>query len=67
MEGMRNVYKNLVRKPEGKIPLGDTDVNGMILLKLSLNRLGYRDVDWILLAEDRFQHHSFTVNMVMNL
>jgi hypothetical protein len=33
MEGMRNVYKILVGKPSAKDNLGNTGVNGMIILK----------------------------------
>ena len=29
----RGVYRVLVGKPEGKIPLGDTDVDGRIILR----------------------------------
>jgi hypothetical protein len=32
MEDMRNVYKVLVGKHEGKIPLGRLSINGRILL-----------------------------------
>jgi hypothetical protein len=33
MGEMRGVYRVLVRKPKGKRPLGDTGVDGRIILK----------------------------------
>jgi hypothetical protein len=35
----RNAYRILMAKPEGSIPLGDTDVGGRIILKLILDTM----------------------------
>jgi hypothetical protein len=46
---MKNVYKILVRKLEGK---GDLGVNGRLVLKWD-EKGGCKIVDWILVAQDR--------------
>jgi hypothetical protein len=58
-----NAYRILVRKPEGKRPLGrprrrwkDKD----------LREIGWGGIDWIDLAQDRDQWRAL-VNTVMNL
>jgi hypothetical protein len=50
----RNAYKLLVRKPEGKRPLGRPRrrcVDNTI--RMGLGEVGWGDVDWIGLAKDR--------------
>jgi hypothetical protein len=46
---MRNAYKILVSKPEGKRPIG-TD----------LKETAHEDVDWIHVTRDRFQWRVFS-------
>jgi hypothetical protein len=53
------VYRLVVGKPEGKIPLGRPRLGGWIIL-------GWSDVDWIDLAHDRDRWRSL-VNSVLNL
>jgi hypothetical protein len=38
MENMRNAYRNLVRKPEGKRPLGRPGLDGKIHLEWILEK-----------------------------
>jgi hypothetical protein len=57
---MRNAFKILVRKPEGKRPHRWND-NGM-----SLCKIGWEGMDWMHLAQDRGQWQAL-VNMVMSL
>jgi hypothetical protein len=56
---MRNSYI-LVRKPEGKRPLGDLGVNMRIILKWILKNSGrYEGIDWIQQVQDRVQRRAF--------
>jgi hypothetical protein len=55
-----------VGKPEGKRPLGRTRRRWLDSIKIDLREIGWDDVDWIYLAEDRNQRKAL-VNMVMNL
>jgi hypothetical protein len=58
----RNAYRLLVGKPEGKRPLERwVDNVGMDLLEV-----GWGDVDWIGLAQDRDKWRAL-VNSVLNL
>jgi hypothetical protein len=60
------VYKILVRKPEGKRRLGRTRRNWEDNIKMELQDVGCRGVDWIDLAQDRDSWREL-VNAVMNL
>jgi hypothetical protein len=66
MEGMRNAYKILVGKPEGKRPLRRNKHRWEDNIRMDLMEIGWKGVDWIHLAQDRDQWKAF-VNMVMNL
>jgi hypothetical protein len=57
----KNVYRNLARKPEGKRPQEDINVDGRTILKRILERL-----DGIILAQYTDQWRAF-VNRVINL
>ena len=46
MEKWRGAYSVLVGKPKGRDELEDLDVNGSIMLKWILNRLGRRGLGW---------------------
>jgi hypothetical protein len=62
----RNVYRLLVRKPEGKRPLGRPRRRWMDNIKMDLSEIGLNVVDWISLVQDRYRWIAL-VNAVMNL
>jgi hypothetical protein len=62
----RNVYRLLVRKPEGKRPLGRPRRRWIDNIKIDLFEIGVNVVDWIGLAQDRYRWRAL-VNSVMNL
>jgi hypothetical protein len=66
MGGMRNVYKILVRKPEGKRPLGRSRCRSEDDTRIDLTDIVWEGVDWMHLAQDRDQWQAL-VNLVMNL
>jgi hypothetical protein len=53
-------------KPQGKIPLGRPRRRWMDNIKMDLGEVGWGDVDWIGLAQDRDKWRAL-VNAVMNL
>jgi hypothetical protein len=62
----RNVYRLLVGKPEGKIPLGRSRCRWIDNIKMDLLEIALNVVDWIGLAQDRYKWRAL-VNSVMNL
>jgi hypothetical protein len=62
----RNVYRLLVRKPEGKRPLGRPRRRWIDNIKMDLLERGLSVVEWIGLAQDRYRWRAL-VNSVMNL
>jgi hypothetical protein len=60
------VYRLLVRKPEGKRPLGRSRRGWIGNIKMDLLEIGLNVVDWIGLAQDRYRWRAL-VNAVMNL
>jgi hypothetical protein len=62
----RGVYRVLVRRPEGKRPLGRPRRRWEDNIKLDLREVGISGANWIQLAQDRVQWRAFA-NMVMNL
>jgi hypothetical protein len=52
MKEKRNACKILVKKPEGKRPLGRPMQMGKNI-KMDLREMGCENVDWIHLAQDR--------------
>jgi hypothetical protein len=66
MRWMRNAYKILVGKPEGKIHSEDLSVDGRIILKWILREIEWEFVDRIHLTQDRDQRRVL-VNTVMKL
>ena len=62
----RGVYRVLVGKPEGKRPLGRHRRRWENNIKMDLQEVGFRGMDWIELAQDRDRWRA-VVNEVMNL
>ena len=62
----RGAYWVLVRKPEGKRPLGRPRRRWVDNIRMDLQEVGCRYVDWIGLAQDRDGWRKL-VNAVMNL
>jgi hypothetical protein len=62
----RNVCRILVRKPEGKRPLGRPRRRWIDNIKMDLLEIGLSVVDWIALAQDSYRWRAL-VNSVMNL
>jgi hypothetical protein len=62
----RNVYRVLVGKPEGKSALERPRRRWENGIKIDLREIGWGDVDWIHLAQDRDRWWA-VVNAVMNL
>jgi hypothetical protein len=60
------VYGLLVRKPEGKRPLGRPRRRWIDNIKMDLLEIGLSVVDWIGLAQDRYKWRAL-VNSVMDL
>jgi hypothetical protein len=66
MVEMRNGYRVLVGKPEGKRPLGIPRRRCADNIRMNLMKIGWEGVDWIHLAQDREQWRA-VANAVMNL
>jgi hypothetical protein len=62
----RNAYRLLVGKPEGKRPLGRSRCKCVDNIRMDLGEVGWGDVDWIGLAQDRNRRRAL-VNSVWNL
>jgi hypothetical protein len=62
----RGVHRVLVGKSEGKRPLGRTRRRWEDNIKMDLQEVGCRCMDWIELAQDRDRWRAL-VNAVMNL
>jgi hypothetical protein len=62
----RNVYRLLVGKPEGKRPLGRPRRRWVDNIRMDPGEVGWCDVDWIGLAQDRNRWRAL-VNSLLNL
>ena len=62
----RGVYRVLVRKPEGKRPLGRPRYRWEDNIMMDLQEVGWVSMDWIDVAQDRYRWWEL-VNVVMNL
>jgi hypothetical protein len=62
---VRGAYSILVGRPEGRRQLGRPRRRWEDI-KMDLREIGFGDVDWIHLAQDRDRWHAL-VNTVMNL
>jgi hypothetical protein len=65
MEEKRNAYRLLVKKPEGKRPLGRPTRRWVDNIKIDLAEVVWGDVDWIGLAQDKNRWRAL-VNSVLN-
>jgi hypothetical protein len=61
----KNVYRLLVRTPEGERPLGRPRHRWRDNIKMDLLEIGLSVVDWIGLVQDRYRWRAL-VNAVMN-
>jgi hypothetical protein len=61
--GARNTYRFLVRKPEGKRPLGRPRWRWVDNTKMDIGEIVWGGVDWIGLAQDK---DTALLNVVMN-
>jgi hypothetical protein len=66
MEKKNNAHRLLVGKPEGKKPLGRPRRRCENNIRMNLGEVGWGDVDWIGLAQDRNRWISL-VNFVLKL
>jgi hypothetical protein len=66
MGGKRGAYRILVGRPEGRRPLGTPTSRWEDNIKMDLQEVGWRSMDWIELAQDRDRCRAL-VNAVMNL
>jgi hypothetical protein len=64
--GEKNAYRLMVGKPEVKRPLGRPRRGWLDNIRMDLSELGWDDVDWIGLAQDRDRWRAL-VNSVLNL
>jgi hypothetical protein len=62
----RNAYMILVRKPEGKRPLGRSTCRWVDNIEIDLTERGWDGMDWIDLPRNWDQWRDLA-NMVMNL
>jgi hypothetical protein len=62
----RNLYRVLMGKPERKRLFGKPRRRWEVEIKMDLREIGWGDVEWIRLAQDRDRWRA-VVNAVMNL
>jgi hypothetical protein len=62
----KGAYRVLVGKPEGKRPLGRSRLRWENNIKMDLQKMGWKGVEWIDLAQDRDGWRAL-VNAVINL
>jgi hypothetical protein len=66
MREKRNAYRLLLGKPEEKRPVGRPRRRWVDNIRMHLGEVGWGDVDWIGLAQDRNRWRA-VVNSVLNL
>jgi hypothetical protein len=62
----RGAYRVLVGRPEGRIPLGRPRHRWEDNIKMDLQEVGWRGMDWIDMAQDRDRWRA-VVSAIMNL
>jgi hypothetical protein len=62
----RNAYRLLMGMPDGKRPLGRPRRRWVNNIKMDLVEVGWGDVDWIGLAQDRDKWRALVI-AIMNL
>jgi len=62
----RGVYRVLVGKPEVRRPLGRQRLRWEDNIKMDLQEVGWRNMNWIELAQDRDRWQAL-INTVMNI
>jgi len=67
MGNMRNVYSNLVGKPEGKRPFRKHKRRLEDNIRICLKEIGREGVDWIHLAQDRDQWRTLVITVMSHL
>jgi hypothetical protein len=66
MGEVRGAYNIVIGKPEGRRPLGRPRHRWEDNIKMDIREIGFGDVDWIHLAQDRDKWRAL-VNTVMSL
>jgi hypothetical protein len=66
MREKRNTYRIVVRRPEGKRPLGIPKRRWVDNIKMDLGEIGWGDMDWIDVAKDGDLLNAL-VNRVLDL
>jgi hypothetical protein len=66
MEEIRNAYRILVGKPQGKRPLGRPRRRWVASIKIDVTEIGWDGMNWIDLAQNRDQWRAL-MNTLMNL
>jgi ribosome biogenesis protein Nip4 len=66
MGEVMGAYNSFVGRPEGRRPLGRPRRRWEDNIKMDLREIGFGDVDWIHLAQNRDRWRA-VVNTVMNL
>jgi hypothetical protein len=63
----RNEYRLLVGKPEGKRPLGRRRRRWIDDIRMDFGEVGWGDVDWIGLAQDRNRWRALVNSVLRDL
>jgi hypothetical protein len=66
MRELRNAYRILVGKSEGKRPLGRPRCRCEDSIRMDLGKMGWKGLDWMHLAQDKEQWPA-VVNTAMNI
>jgi hypothetical protein len=60
----RNAYRLFVEKPEGNRPLGKPTRRWMNNIRMDLGKVGWSDVDWIGLAQDKNRWKPLVISVL---